>query len=238
MRKGSGVSLLGRLTTTLSAKVNELLDRLEDPGEALDYAYQRLFEQLGKARQAIAHLASARQHLVLQSAELEEYASELESQAREAVKAGRDDLAREALARRSVIKSGVASLAREGDEFSEEEERFIHAAGLLQSQVEILGARKEAMKASYAVTGSKAEIDDAISKIKDDVAKVSVTVRRAEEKSAQLRAQSKRIDALLVSGALRDLASTPESIAAELREARGSEDVERQLATMKRGSRG
>jgi len=232
------VSLLRRLTTTLSAKANELLDRFDDPRDALDYAYQLLFEQLGRARQAITRLATAQQHLVLQSAQLEECAAQLEAQARETVRAGHDDLAREALARRNVIKLGVTSLASESDQLSDDQERFIEAARLLESEVEILGARKESMKASYAVTGAKAEIDEAISKIRDDVTNFSVTVQRAEDKSAQLRAQSGRIDALLASGALRDLASSPESIGTELRQSRGSEDVERELATIKEAFRG
>ena len=232
------MSLLRRLTTTLSEKANELLDRFDDPGEALDYAYQHFLEQLGRVREAVTHLAIAQQHLVLQSARLEDCAAELEAQAREAVKAGRDDLAREALARRSVIRSGLVSLASERDQLSDEQQRFIDAAGLLESRVEILSTRKESMKASYAVTGSKAEIEEAIAKIRDDVANVSVTVQRAENKSAQLRAQSGRLEALLASGALRDLASSPESIGTELRQARGSEDVERELATIKRASRG
>jgi phage shock protein A len=228
------VGLLRRLATTLSAKANELMDRVDDPREALDYAYQLLVEQLGRVRQGVTHLAIAQQQLVLQSARLEECSAELEAQAQEAVKAGNEGPAREALARRRVINSGLASLAGERDQLSDEQERFIDAARLLESEVEILGARKESMKASYAVTGAKAEIDEAISKIRDHAAKISDTVQRAEDRSAQLRAQSGRIDALLASGALRDLASSPESIGTELRQARGSEDVEGELAKMKR----
>lgn len=230
------MTLLRRLSTTLSAKANELLDRFDDPGEALDYAYQLLLEQFEGARQASVHLATARQQLVLRAVQLEARAAELDAQAHEAAEAGRDELAREALARRNVISSGVASLESESDELSDEEQLFTQATRLLESEVEILGVQKDAVKASYAVTRDKAEINEAVSKILD-VADVGVTVRRAEDKSAQLRAQSNRIDALLASRALLDLTSSPGVIGTELHEARRSEDVERELGKIKRARR-
>jgi phage shock protein A len=229
------VSLLRRLTATLSAKANDLLDRLDNPGEALDYAYQLLIEQLGTARQAVTRLELAEQHLAVESARLEDYAPGLETQARKAVSEGRDDLAREALARRSVIKTGAMSLARERDQIAEEDDRFTDAVGHLEDMLAVLAAKKEAHKASYAATGAKAEIDKAVAQTRDDVSKVGVVVARAEARAAQLRSQVERIRALLASGALLDLASSPESIRTELDVARRSEDVARELVAIKRG---
>ena len=189
-------SLLRRLTTTLSAKANELLDRYEDPCEALDYAYELELEQLRIVQQAIEHVTTAHQHLEFQSAQLEEAAAALEARAREAVTLGREDLAREALVRCSVIKAGIASLSAQGDELADEDDRFSEAARLLESKVEILGARKEAIKASYAITGAKAEIDETVSEIRDEVANVGFAVQRAENKVAELRARARAIDQL------------------------------------------
>ena len=227
------MSLLRRLTATLSAKANDLLDRLDNPGEALDYAYQLLSEQLGTARQAVTRLELAEQHLAVESARLEEYAPGLETQARKAVVEGRDDLAREALARRSVIKTGAMSLARERDQIAEEDDRFTDAVGDLEGMLAVLAAKKEALKASYAATGAKAEIDKAVAQTRDDVSNVGVVVARAEARAAQLRSQVERIRALLASGALLDLASSPESIRTELDVARQSEDVARELVAIK-----
>ena len=229
------MSLLRRLTATLSAKANDLLDRLDNPGEALDYAYQLLIEQLGTARQAVTRLELAEQRLAVESARLEEYAPGLETQARRAVGEGRDDLAREALARRRVIKTGAISLARERDQIVEEDDRFTDAVGHLEGMLAVLAAKKEALKASYAATGAKAEIDKAVAQTRDDVSNVGVVVARAEARAAQLRSQVERIGALLASGALLDLASSPESIRTELDVARRSDDVARELIAIKRG---
>jgi len=236
---GSGaVSLLRRVATTLSAKADQLLDRYEDPCDAIDYAFELLLEQLEGVSRAATDLATAQQHVAIQSGQLEQYASVLQTQAREAARLGRDDLAREALARGHVMKSGAASLIAEGNELADEEEQFISIARLLEKKVPVLQSRKEGAKASYAVTGAKAEIDEAVSDIRDEVATVSVAMHRVEAMAAQLRAQAASIDALLASGAVSDLNSSPESIDAELRQARASADIARDLASIKMALRG
>jgi phage shock protein A len=228
------VSLLRRLTTTLSAKANALLDRYDDPAAALDYAYQLLVEQVQLVQRATEHLATAEQTLVVQLTCLEKCRAGLATQAGEAVREGRDDLAREALARWSVLRSGAASLAAEHDQIADEDTQFDAAAELLRDIVKVRAAGKEALKTTYSVTGDRAEIGAALAEMRDDVAKIGGAVERAEARSAQLRAQAARIDALLASGALRDLSSSPDAIRAELDEARADQDVERELARMKR----
>lgn len=228
------MSLLQRLVTTLSAKANELLDRVDDPREALDYACQLVFEQLGRVQQAVTHLVTARQDLVLGSARLEKRAGEFEAQARACVSAGRDDMAREALARRHVLKAGATSMSAETDQLVDEDERFIDAARLLEGKVENLRVTKESLKASYALSGDKAEIERAISEVRAEAASVRVVIQRAEDQASLRRAQLGRVDALLASGPLRDLAATPEAISSELRDVRGCGEVEHELRTIKR----
>jgi phage shock protein A len=228
------VSLLRRLTATFSAKANALLDRYDDPAEALDYAYQLLVEQVQLVQRATEHLATAEQALVVQLPHLEKCRVELATQASEAVRAERDDLAREALARWVVLRAGAASLTNEHDQIADEDTQFDAAAGLLQDIVKVRAATKEALKTTYFVTGDRAEIEAALAEMRDDVAKIGGAVERAETRSGQLRAQAARIDALLASGALRDLSSSPDAIRAELDEARADQDVERELARMKR----
>jgi phage shock protein A len=228
------VSLLRRLTTTLSSKANALLDRFDDPGEALDLAYQLLVEQVQRVGRASKHLATAEQILAAEFTRLEKCRAEIATQAIEAVKQGRDDLAREALARCGVLQSGEASLVAEQNQIADDDRRFDDAAELLQDIVKIRAAKKESLKAIYSVSGDRTEIDAALEEMRDDVAEIGGAVERAEARSALLGAQAARIDALLASGALRDLSSSPEGIRAELDEARADDDVERELARIKR----
>jgi phage shock protein A len=228
------MSLLRRLATTLSAKANEILDHYDDPAEALDYEYQLLLEQVERVGRATELLATGEQALIFHLSLLDNCRVGLEKQAGEALREGRDGLAREALARCAVLRTGAASLAAEHDQIADEDRQFDAAAEILQDIVKIRGAKKESLKATYSVTGNRAEIESALAEMRDDVANIGAAAGRAEARSAQLRAQAERIDVLLASGALRDLSSSPEGIREELDEARADVDVERELERMKR----
>ena len=88
--------LTGRMSTVVKAKVSKLLDRAEDPAETLDYSYQKQVEQLQNVKKGIADVVTTKKRLQMQEEQLHEQASRLDGQAREAMSAGREDLARAA----------------------------------------------------------------------------------------------------------------------------------------------
>src|SRR3954452_25565138 len=92
-----------RLALIFKAKANKALDRAEDPRETLDYSYTKQLEMLQKVRRGVADVATSRKRLELQVQQLQQQSDKLEGQSRQALAAGREDLAREALTRRSAI---------------------------------------------------------------------------------------------------------------------------------------
>ena len=53
------MGLTNRITTLLKQKVNTLLNKYEDPKEALDYSYQNQIETMNKLRRCIAEVVTA-----------------------------------------------------------------------------------------------------------------------------------------------------------------------------------
>ena len=88
----------------MKAKTSKMLDKAEDPRETLDYSYEKQLEMVQKVRRGLADVATSRKRLELQGTQLKASADKLESQARQAVGAGREDLAQEALTRRAGIQ--------------------------------------------------------------------------------------------------------------------------------------
>src|SRR5204863_5599263 len=97
--------LMSRFTTLFKVKANKALDKAEDPGETLDYSYQKQLEMLQKVKQGLATVVTSKKRLQLQSARLEESVVKLDQQARQALSAGREDLARTALERKTLVQS-------------------------------------------------------------------------------------------------------------------------------------
>src|ERR671930_856123 len=93
---------MNRFSTVIKQKVNTLLDRYEDPKEALDYSYTKQIEMLNRLRRNIAEVITAKKRLEMQKAKLWDNIRTLDEQSRRAIDAGREDLARLALERKNV----------------------------------------------------------------------------------------------------------------------------------------
>src|SRR3954462_4749004 len=94
----------GRMSTVIKAKISKLLDRAEDPGETLDYSYQKQIELLQNVKRGIADVVTARKRVEMQQPGLEQSLVKLETQAGDALSANREDLARQALERKALIQ--------------------------------------------------------------------------------------------------------------------------------------
>src|SRR5438046_9508720 len=87
----------GRFSTVVKAKVSKLLDRAEDPGETLDYGYNKQLELLQNVKKGIAEVVTSKKRLQMQSGKLEQQIVKLDTQAREALAQSREGLPRRAL---------------------------------------------------------------------------------------------------------------------------------------------
>jgi phage shock protein A len=94
-QEGVTMGIGRRIAQLYEVKVNALLDRAEDPREALDYSYARQQELLLRIRRAITEVAAARTRAQMQESRLRRTAARLQRQARQAAAAGRDELARQ-----------------------------------------------------------------------------------------------------------------------------------------------
>src|SRR5215813_10078797 len=82
--------LMSRASLVVKSKFSKLLDRAEDPGETLDYSYEKQLELLQNVKRGIADVVTAKKRLELQETQLQQSVVKLDSQAREAVAAGDD----------------------------------------------------------------------------------------------------------------------------------------------------
>jgi len=233
------MSVWKRMTLIFRSKANKALDRAEDPRETLDYSYQRQLELLTKVRRGVADVATSRKRIELQMNQLEQQQEKLQGQAKKAIDMGREDLAREALTRKSGLTSQIADLRVQHEQLQGEEQKLTLAQQRLQAKVEAFRTRKETIKATYTAAEAGTRINEALSGISEEMGDVGMAVQRAEDKTAQLQARSSAVDELLASGALDDVtASGPsDDISRELDAMSSGSDVEAELAALKGGGK-
>jgi phage shock protein A len=229
------MSLMQRISLIFRSKANKALDRAEDPRETLDYSYQRQLDLLTKVRRGVADVATSRKRVELQVNQLDGQAAKLTDQAQKAIAMGREDLAREALTRKSGLAQQIADLKAQHAQLQGEEEKLTLAQKRLQAKVESFRTRKETIKATYTAAEAQTKINEAMSGIGEEMGDVGMAVQRAEDKTAQMQARAGAIDELIASGALDDVSAvgSGDDIARELDSLGSQADVEAELAALK-----
>src|SRR5215207_5959615 len=96
--------LMSRAAMVIKAKFSKLLDRAEDPNETLDYSYEKQLQLLQNVKRGVADVVTSKKRLQLQTQQLEQSVVKLETQARQALAAGREELARSALERKTLAR--------------------------------------------------------------------------------------------------------------------------------------
>jgi phage shock protein A len=195
------MSIARRIAELYNVKMNAALDRAADPRELVDYTYVQLQELLAEVRLGAAEIAAGCSRAELRVSGLRRAADRLGEQAEQAVLAGRDDLARQALARRAALLAQVSRLGEQQDALRAEEQKMADAGRRLQEKIEAFGMRKEAIKAAYSAARAQASIAEAFAGISGEVTDAGTAARRAENEEADLQAQATALDDLLATDA-------------------------------------
>jgi phage shock protein A len=231
------MSMWQRISLIFRSKANKALDRAEDPRETLDYSYQRQLDLLAKVRRGVADVATSRKRVELQVTQLQGQSDKLQGQAEQAIGVGREDLAREALTRKSGLTQQITDMKTQQAQLQGEEEKLVLAQQRLSAKVEAFRTRKETIKATYTAAEAQTKINEAMSGIGEEMGDVGMAIQRAEDKTAQMQARASAIDELIASGALDDASSlnAGDDISRELESMSSQSEVEAELAKLKAG---
>ena len=229
------MGFFSRLAAIIKAKVNKLLDRAEDPRETLDYSYEKQLEMLTKVRRGMADVATGKKRLDLQIQQLQSGVAKLEGQAKQALGAGREDLARVALERKAGLMSQIESITGQRDNLQAEQDKLVLAEQKLTARVEAFRTQKETIKAQYSAAEAQTRIGEAVSGISEDMADMGMAMDRAKQKVETMQARAGAIDELIESGALEDLTGAGgDSIDRELSKVAAEGAVNQEVEAMKR----
>jgi phage shock protein A len=226
--------LLGRATMVIKAKISKLLDRAENPAETLDYSYEKQLEMLQNVKKGVADVVTAKKRLELQTQKLEQDITKLDGQARQAVGAGREDLARAALERKAVAQGQLQGLDTQIAGLAAQQEKLIESEKRLSAKVETFRSQKEVIKAQYSAAEAQVRITEAASGIGEEMADVGLAVQRAQQKTEDMQARALALDELIESGTLTDITGGGQSsLDRELAELSASTSVDAELAAIK-----
>ncbi len=227
------MSLINRMSTIISAKMSKLIGAMEDPRETLDLSYEKQLELLQNIKRGVAEVTTSKKRLELQRAKLVQSSDKLEGQARDAIAANREDLARMALERKSAITSQIESLDQEIATLQGEQEKLIEAEKRLSTKVEVFRTRKETIKAQYSAAEAQVKISESVSGISEEMADIGLSIERAEGKTEEMKARSAALDELIDTGVIEDFTSHGDDIDRALAQVSAKGKIDTELERLK-----
>ena len=231
------MGMLARMSTIVKSKMNRILDQAEDPRETLDYSYEKQLEMLRNVKRGVVEMVTAKRRIQQQATVVRENIAKLDSQARQALEAEREDLARLALQRKQASTIELQGLDDQIEGMELEQEKLTVAERRLQAKVEAFKTKKEVIKAQYTAAQAQVRIGAALSGVSEEMGDISLAVERAENKTDQMRARAGAIDELAAIGVLDDFTgSTKDDISRELDKLTSEQNVESELAALKSGA--
>jgi phage shock protein A len=214
--------MAGRMSTVIKSKISRLLDKAEDPGETLDYSYQKQLESLQNVKKGIADVVTAKKRLGMQAQKLEQSVVKLDTQARQALAAGNEELARTALERKQFAQTELQSLDQQVAELQSQQDKLTESEKRLRNKIEAFRTKKEVIKAQYSAAEAQVRISEAATGVGEEMADVGLAMQRAVDKTEDMRARASAVEELEAAGTFEDLTQLGS----------GQDDIDRELAAL------
>jgi phage shock protein A len=224
------------MSVVIKSKISKLLDRAEDPGETLEYSYQKQIELLQNVKKGIADVVTSKKRLQLQEENLQKQVVKYDTQARQALAAGNEELARTALERKNVTQTELQSLDSQISDLEKQQDQLTASEQKLRTKIEQFRSKKEVIKAQYSAAEAQVRISEAATGVGEEMADVGLAMQRALDKTENMRARASAVGELEASGTFEDLTqlgSGEDDIDRQLRQLSSGSEVDAELSKMK-----
>jgi phage shock protein A len=198
------MSVFGRVADILQAKTHKLLDRMEDPNESLDLSYEKMIAGLQETKLHLADVVAQQKSLERQIEAAQQEAAKAENDARLALQATREDLAKAALAHKHSALEKLDTLNQAHAAVLPQAQKLIDYEQKLAERIEKFRLQKEVAKTSYTAAAAQVQVTQAMAGVGTSFDSVGDTLRRAEDKVSGMRAKADAMESLTESGVLSD----------------------------------
>lgn len=229
------MGLRQRVALLFRAKASRALDRIEDPSETLELAYEKQLQALQRVRRGVADVVTSQKQLEIQQRQMEANRARLDEVARQALEQGREEFAASALTQSELVEGQLSGLRGQMDALAHQRENLEMAGQRLQTRIAAMRTQKQTLKAQYSAAQAAANAGETVAGIGKDMDEIELMLERARDKMLRTQARAEAVNELLDSGVLSRLgAGGIDTMEAQVRATAVEESVELRLAAMKR----
>ncbi len=153
------MGIIQRFTDIMSANINALLDRAEDPAKMIDQYLRNLQEDLANVKEETATVMAEEKRCERELKECTAEIAKLQAYAEKAVLAGNDNDAKQFLMKKTALVEKQAGLQQAYEAAAANSSKMKQMYDKLCSDISTLNARKDAIKAKVAVAKTQEKIN-------------------------------------------------------------------------------
>lgn len=216
-------NLFKRINDLISANINDLLDRVEDPERMLKQVIREMEEAVNRTREAVVDAIASEKRLKMELDQQRTQAAEWLRRAEDALRQGNEALARSALTRKQEYENTVASLDTSWQAARTTSERLKSELKSLENKLE-----EAQRKRSTLVVRQRA------AQARDQLGRTELDLRAGLNAHAEFaRLEDRVMDMEARTAAWSEVRSESEQLDSEFRELRIQTEVESELARLK-----
>lgn len=219
-------NILKRFGDIMSANLNALLDKAEDPEKMIDKYLRDIESDLGKVKAETAAVMAGETKAKRELAECDEEIAKMQRYAEKALTAGNEGDARAFLEKKSQLNTKRAALAQAYDLSAANAAKMKEMHDKLVKDMETLEARRDAIRAKVAVARTQEKLNKLGSSI-SGAGNAMSAFDRMEEKADEMLDKANALDELNAGG------DSVEDLAKKYDNDESSSSVDDELAALK-----
>ncbi|HEU5382068.1 MAG TPA: PspA/IM30 family protein [Ktedonobacteraceae bacterium] len=230
------MGIFSRIAMFFRVRANAALDKAEDPGQVMDFSYSKQLEQLQQLKRSVADVVTAKRRLELQQSQMLDKANQRDQQARQALAASREDLARMALQEKETLVIQVNGFEQQIAQLQAQEEKLLSMQRALTARVEAFRTQKEMVKAQYNAAQAQVKINETLTGMSEEMGEMNLAMQRAQDKVLSMQARADAMETLIEEDhfSMQALPAGGESdLDRELRKLSAGQNIENQLQALK-----
>ena len=159
------MGILKRFKDIMSANINALLDKAEDPEKMIDQYLRDMESDLGKVKAETAAVMADAEKAKRDLAECDAQISKMQAYAEKALLAGNEEDARAFLAKKTELAKSRETLQKTADATAENADKMLQMHDKLTKDIASLNERKASVKATVAAAKAQQKINDLNEKV-------------------------------------------------------------------------
>ncbi|HHV75058.1 MULTISPECIES: PspA/IM30 family protein [Thermoanaerobacterium] len=228
------MSLVKRISNIFKAKANDIVEKMEDPEDTLNYSLVEMRENLSKIKKSMLDVATLKKKLENELSDINIKISEYEKNAELALESGREDLAKASIQNKNDLIEKKTNLESQIKSIEEQLKNIEKSKEQMEDNLIKLQSKKEELITMKKVSDAQVMIKETLTGIANDTTDLGERIRNAEEKIKEKYAKSQAIDYMVDAGMLDNILDDEDNVEKELKEIEKQKRAEEEFEELKK----